>query len=53
MEGNLLQFIAVSLFSGFIVAVCVWQLIATSLAKKRRIAREKAAVREGLDGAGI
>jgi enamine deaminase RidA (YjgF/YER057c/UK114 family) len=42
MEGNLLQLLDVGLFFGLIVAVCVWQLISTSRAKKRRLERELA-----------
>jgi hypothetical protein len=53
MEGSFLQFVTMCLFTGFILAVCVWQLISTSMAKKRRIQRERARHAEGIDGAGI
>jgi len=42
MEGNLLQLVDVGAFFGLILAVCVWQLVSTSRAKKRRLARELA-----------
>ena len=42
MEGNLLQLVDVGAFFGLIIAVCVWQLVSTSRAKKRRIERELA-----------
>ena len=42
MEGNFTQAVAAGMFCGFIILVCIWQLIATSLAKRRRIRREKA-----------
>jgi len=42
MEGNLLQLVDVGAFFGLIIAVCVWQLVSTSRAKKQRIARELA-----------
>jgi hypothetical protein len=55
MEGNLFQAVAASLFIGSMFGIGVWQLISTSNAKKRRIAREKAAKPggRGSDGDGI
>ena len=63
MEGNLFQAIGAVLFCGSIVGLAVWQLISTSLAKKRRIVRELeqkarkqaelAPAGEWIDGGGI
>jgi hypothetical protein len=41
MEGNLLQTITAGVGLVFIFGVCIWSLISTSRAKKRRIAREQ------------
>jgi hypothetical protein len=43
MEGNLLQTITAGVGLAFIFGVCIWSLISTSRAKKRRIAKEQAA----------
>jgi uncharacterized membrane protein len=42
MEGNLLQVLDGVAFLVLIFGFCLWQIISTSRAKKRRIAREKA-----------
>ncbi len=42
MQGNFIQALDAGAALVFLVGFVVWQLVATSLAKKRRVAREKA-----------
>jgi hypothetical protein len=58
MEGNLVQAVGGGAFLLFIFGVCIWQLVDTSRAKKRRIVRElertqQVKTGEWIDGGGI